>query len=134
MNRVLPYEVKAIISTTLTEDEVEPFIDAANVVITGKCASTYSSTELKELERWLAAHLVAIRTPDNASVKSKKAGKVEVQYFGTQGGTGLWSTPYGQQLMALDYSSTLAGLAGGRTATLRMFGASNEEFTEDTDA
>lgn len=131
MNRVLAYEVKAIISTTLTEDEVEPFIDAANIIITGKCSSTYTSAELKELERWLAAHFVAIRTPDNASVRSKKAGKVEVQYFGAQGGSGLYATPYGQQLLALDYNSTLAGLAGGRVATLRMFGLTNDEFASD---
>lgn len=135
-NRVTGTEVKEIINTSLSAAAVEPFITPANLIVTGKCSSTYSAAELKEIERWLAAHFVAIRDPSLSAVIRQQAGKVSQEYLLSRSNitSALETTPYGQQALAMDYQGTLAGVGGGRTATLRMFGAGNEEFDEEEDA
>ena len=63
-NRVTGSEVKEIFQTTLTASEVEVFITPANQLVTEKlAASGLSDDRLKEIERWLAAHLLAVRDP-----------------------------------------------------------------------
>lgn len=136
-NRVTGTEVKEIINTSLSAAAVEPFITPANLIVTGKCSSSgYSAAELKEIERWLAAHFVAVRDPTLSSVIKQQAGKVSQEYLVGKSNvaSALESTPYGQQALAMDYQGGLAGVGGGRVATLRMFGLTNEEFDEEDDA
>jgi hypothetical protein len=98
-------EVKQIIQTALTEEEISPFLLAANTLVTAVLSDEgYGTVLLKEIERWLAAHLVAIRDPQ---VKSETIGAVQASYHG-QSGLGLNFTPYGQQVMLLDHHGKLA--------------------------
>ena len=129
MARVTGSEVKEIINTKLTASEVEPFILAANSVITAMCSSaSYDATHLKELERWLTAHLVAIRDPSRSAVVEQKAGSASQKLqVAAKDPTGLATTPYGQQVLILDYLNTLSNL-GRQKATIRTFGAGNAEF------
>lgn len=133
-NRVTGTEVKEIINTSLSAAEVEPFIPGANAVVTGKCAAngSYSATELKEIERWLASHFVSVRDPSRSAVKSQSAGKVSITYSLISGRAGLAATPYGQQVLFLDYQNTLASLGTSRVdAKVRAFGTQHEDFEEE---
>ena len=109
-NRVSDSEVKEIIDTTVT---TTPFIDAANLIVTGKLADQgLGDALLKEIERWMSAHLVAIRDP---MIKKEKAGEAEATYVTGKEGMGLDATPYGQQVKLLDTSGALTDL-GRRSA------------------
>ena len=82
-NRVSDSEVKEIIDTTVT---TTPFIDAANLIVTSKLADQeLGDALLKEIERWLSAHLVAIRDP---MIKKDKTGEAEVTYVTGKEGMG----------------------------------------------
>ena len=105
MARVNDAEVRAIIDVDTTITDLAPFITIANLLVEDKLASSGTSEAmLKEIERWLAAHFVAIRDP---RAKSESIGGISVSYFG-QAGEGLKSTLYGQQALALDLSGALA--------------------------
>ncbi len=133
MARVTGTEVKEIINTSLTALQVEPFITAANLIVTAKCSTTYSAAELKEIERWLSAHLVSVRDPSRSAVVEQQAGKASQKYQVSKSRVvgALDATPYGQQAMAMDYAGTLAGLGSSGTYSLKMFGVTNDEFDED---
>ena len=131
-NRVTGSEVKEIINTSLTSEQVEPFITTANMIITGKCASVYSASEMIELEKWLAAHFVSIRDPSRSAVTRQKAGPAEQEYsVVSNNAQWLQVTPYGQQVMIMDYNNTLASLGTRSSMVFRVFGASNEDFSTD---
>ena len=106
MARVVDAEVKEIIETDLSD--TTPFITAANLVVTDRLGgSGLSDGQLKEIERWFAAHLVAIRDP--ISVSSKTGDATETFARG-QLGKGLDSTPYGQTVKVLDVTGKMASL------------------------
>lgn len=103
--------VKEIIDTDLTNEQVAPFLAAANTMVTDLLLSeSYSTTTLKEIERWLAAHFVAVRDPQ---VISEKTDYAQATYEGKTG-MGLNSTRYGQQAMILDHHGILARVAAGK--------------------
>lgn len=106
MARVTSDEVKQIINTTL---DPTPFIEAASVVVTDRLASeSLGITTLKEIERWLAAHFLAIRDPQKKSQSIDGASETYVMASVT--GEGLKSTLYGQQALMLDSSGVLSNL------------------------
>ena len=114
MARVIDAEVKKIIDTTIDTD---PFIQAANLIVTDRLSNQGLGDDLlKEIERWFAAHLVAIREPQ---AKAEKVGDTGVTYFGKDG-YGLDATPYGQQVMVLDPTGRMATL-GKRPAEMKAF-------------
>ncbi len=129
--RVTTEEVLTIIDTSLTD--VDAFIAAANVTITGMCGSDYDNDVLKELERWLAAHLVSIRDPSKSAFTEQNADGPSQKYqLTSRNPVGLATTRYGQQVLILDYLGKLANL--GLPASVVKFtsvGASNDEFTQD---
>jgi len=104
--RVTGTEVKAIIDTSLTASEVDPFITAASAMVDDLLSgSGLTTTQLKEVERWLSAHLVHIRDPKLSEQDINDASdKYQVGKFGM----GLEHTAYGQQAMFLDTTGTLA--------------------------
>ena len=128
-DRVTGTEVKEIIKTRLTASEIAPMITAANLLVTAKCSSAgYSTVELKEIERWLSAHFVAVRDP-SGSISEKKIGEASEKYqrgSKAQSKEALEGTPYGQQALILDYKGSLTDL-GRRQASIRAFGATNKE-------
>ena len=106
--RVTPAEVKEIIDTSLTGDELNPFINAANNLIQSKLLNLGLGTQdLIEIEKWLSAHFVAIYDP---RVESESVGgEWQTKYQGKTD-MGLKSTTYGQMALTLDWTSTLATL------------------------
>lgn len=108
--RVTETEVKEIIDTSVN---TRAFITAANMVVNQNLQNQGLSNELlKEIERWLAAHFVAIRDPRE---QSKKVGSSSANYQG-QTGLGLDHTSYGQQVKVLDYTGTLGNLGFKRAS------------------
>ena len=109
--------VKAIIDTILTIAEVTPFLNTANIIVTDNLAGSSLSAEmLEEIEKWLAAHLVAIR---DQRAKSERVEEWSVTYHG-QTGTGLEFTAYGQQVLLLDTTGIMASL-GEKKTTFKVF-------------
>lgn len=110
--RVNADEVKAIIDTTLTSTVINSYITSANVyvdeVLTGK---GLSDAILKEIERWLSAHMIA-STKERQS-KEEGAGGAFIKYTGYWS-TGLLGTSYGQMAVSLDSSGTLDALTKGK--------------------
>ena len=103
--------VKEIIDTDLTNEQITPFLIAANTMVADLLLNeNYSVTTLQEIERWLAAHFVAVRDPQ---VTSEKIGDAQAVYEGKTG-KGLESTRYGQQVMTLEHHGLLAQLASGK--------------------
>lgn len=115
MARVTYEEVREIFDTTLGPDKLTACITAAtNLVdhITAADATPAMSTaELKEVERWLAAHFGCIQDP--ISLRSK-IGDSDAWHFPaavtTAWGKNLNLTPYGQQAVAMDRTGFLANL------------------------
>jgi hypothetical protein len=116
-NRVTAAEVKEIIDTTLTESQIAPFITAANITITDILGATtvLSSDQLKEIERWLSAHFVAIRDP---RISAEKIADASATYQGKTA-MGLDSTTYGQQAKMLDTTGALANI-GKKKASMNV--------------
>jgi hypothetical protein len=117
MARVTEGEVKELIPTTET---ITAQINAANVVVTEKLGSngTITADHLKEIERWLAAHLVACSIERQTT--KEKIGATAAEFVGSQqgaAGLGLNLTTYGQQVLVLDTTGTLANL-GKRKARI----------------
>jgi hypothetical protein len=107
MPRVTEAEVQAIIDYDPAITDITPFITAANLLITQKFSGSGVSAELlKEMERWLAAHYIAIRDP---RLRNEKIGDAAVTYQG-QEGMYLDATLYGQQVKTLDPTGTMANL------------------------
>jgi len=103
--RATEIEVKEIIDTTLTDEEITPFLKAANQLITDLVSDVgYSSGTLREIERWLAAHFVAVRDP---RVAKEKIGQAQADYHG-KSGMALDFSPYGQQVMVLEHKGRIA--------------------------
>jgi len=114
MSRVTAVEVKQIIETELDDAVIDAYIASASALVDEALRSeALSETLLKEIERWLTAHLLAIsreRQPEQAS-----AGPTSIKYQGMSG-LGLDASLYGQQVKLLDTSGKLAELAGVRKA------------------
>ena len=108
-NRTDSAAVCAVLETTLDDDEVEPFIDTANILVTEYLATPLSGKTalLKEIETYLAAHFVALR---DRIAKSESADGVRFVYEG-ETGMGLDGSRYGQTAQMLDSSGTLSSLS-----------------------
>ncbi len=111
MARATEAEVKAIIDTELTEEQVSPYLRTAAVYLDDVLANEgYGEAMLTEIETWYAAHLVAIRDP---RVKSESEGDKSTSYHGSSG-MGLEHTPYGQQVLRLEHKGILATIDKGQ--------------------
>jgi hypothetical protein len=73
-----------------------------------------TTTMLKEIERWLSAHMVASTV--HRSTSEEKLGEASVKYTGYWS-QGLSSTPYGQMVQILDVTGKFANY-GKRSATI----------------
>lgn len=117
MERVTPDEVLEIMDgCTLDVGIVHVYIQSAHVLLNSifgitipveqPDSSAVDDTNIyKEMERWLAAHMIASTRFRIAS--KEQVGDAKVEYIG-KFGMGLNSTPYGQMLMAMDTSGELA--------------------------
>lgn len=106
--RITEAEVKEIIDTTLTDEQIRPFIATANAMVDDLCGDLgYGDATIHNIELWLAAHFVAIRDP---RVTQEKIGDAGAAYQGKTA-MGLEATTYGQQVMVLDYKGAIAAAA-----------------------
>jgi len=113
---VTPTEVKAILTTTLSDSDIQAFIDGATAVVDQSSVSTTLATTLvKEITRWLAAHMIASTREQQLS--SAGAGSAKAVFQGVTG-MGLDSTMYGQHVKVLDSTGILASL--GKTKPFLM--------------
>lgn len=117
MARIGPDELKEIIDTSLGDGVLWTFINAANLIVTEHLGSetSLSDEKRKEIERWLAAHMLASTREQQA--QTEEVDKAAITYQGRTG-LGLDSTFYGQQVKILDTTGILAEVLGKRKATL----------------
>jgi len=108
-NRVTEAEVKAILdNTTMTDPQILAYIVGANALV-NSVFGTGTDAILKEIEKWISAHMIAITRERQA--KKEGAGGATIEYTGEYT-EGLRSTSYGQMAIALDKSGILASLSG----------------------
>lgn len=105
--RVTATEVRVIIETSLTDAAIDSYIAVANPMVTNTVTCGLAAAVLKEIERWLTAHLISI-TKERTTTE-EKLGEATVKYAGTFG-EGLKSTPYGQMVLQLDTCGQFANL------------------------
>ncbi len=115
--RVEDSDVTAILEIEEPFPNLVPFITAANQLVTELCVPAgYPEARLKEIERWLAAHLFCVR---EKQATSESAGGVSTSYAG-QTGMRLEATFYGQTVMMLDTEQSLLKLQNPPRAKPRM--------------
>jgi hypothetical protein len=114
--RTTAAKVKEIIETTQTDAIVDAFILGANRIVEDNLGDADLADEtLDEIERWLAAHLLAC-TIERQAIKMG-GGPAPAIEFTNQHGQGLELTTYGQMALALDTSGALASL-GMKSASI----------------
>ena len=115
MARVTATEVKAILDDSeLTDAQVDVYITSANTFVTDVLTdASLTVATMKEIERWMTAHMIAMTR--ERQVKKAGAGGAEVEYVGYWS-TGLNGTSYGQMAVSLDTSKTLEAMAKGKLA------------------
>ena len=121
--RVTPAEVKEIMDNCTTSDAiVNTFIVGASAVVDKVFTNdaSMSETMLKEVERWLTAHMLASTLSRTTS--DEKLGDAQLTYTG-KWAMGLDSTPYGQMVKTLDVSGRMAkmGLKGASMYAIPNF-------------
>jgi len=117
MGRVTATEVKAILDDSLlTDPQIDVYISSANVMV-NKVLGTEVTDILKEIERWLTAHMITITRERQA--KKEGAGGASIEYTGNYG-EGLKQTSYGQMVLNLDSSGSFAALGGNAAYTFAI--------------
>lgn len=114
MARVTAAEVLEIMpqDTVLTSVSILPFITSANIFVTDVLTDLLTDETLKEIERWLAAHMATV-VRERLS-KEAGAGGAYIKYAGNWGEE-LSSTQYGQMVLMLDTSNKLRNLKDGKS-------------------
>jgi hypothetical protein len=110
---VTPSNVKAILPTDLTDEDLQAFIDGATELVTATLAGALSDSLTKEITCWLTAHMLA--STREQQMASAGAGGATVKYQGVYG-LGLDGTMYGQHVKILDTTGKLAALGGKGSA------------------
>ncbi len=108
MSRTDSAAVCAVLDTVLDDDEVDPFVNTANLMVTAYLGTSDLAADLlKEIETYLAAHFVTHR---DRITSEEDADSVS---FTFQGETkmGLDSSLYGQTAQILDTTGILSQLS-----------------------
>lgn len=107
MPRVTEDAVLAIMETTLTADEVAPYlVDASSYITSVMAGEGYGDEDLARIEKWYAAALIYDRNPN--IVKSKKVGDASVTFRSDESGNPFW-----KNVMRFDYKGILANIDKG---------------------
>ena len=107
MARTTSDAVNGILEKTATLS-LTPFITSANLMVTKHCSDNtdYTTTDLEEIERYLAAHFYHVAKTRN---DADRAGPVS-RTRRSRVDMGLNLTHYGQMAMRLDWAGGLAAL------------------------
>lgn len=123
MARVTDEEVQEIISLNVLTS-TDPFITTANLLVTQHLGTSgLSAAVLAQIEKYLAAHLVALH-PDERQLAEQKLGEATDKYAG-QFGDQLDFTQFGQTVKILDSTGILAGI-GGDSVEIDIITVDNE--------
>lgn len=102
MARTNTIQVKQIIDTALTDPEIDDIISFSNRMTTTILASaSLTSAELKDIETYLTAHIIAITK--ERQTKEERVGDVWIKYYDHPTGW-LEQTTFGQTVMVMDTS------------------------------
>jgi hypothetical protein len=113
MARVTVDDVNGLLETDVDDTKVEVAIAGATAMV-DEALGTGTTAILKEIERYLAAHLLACGA---ARLSAKEeAGGAKVEYVGKTG-MGLDASQFGQMVKILDTTGKLATL-GLKNATI----------------
>ena len=135
MARTTEAEIRKILEVDAAITDFDPFINAANAMVTEHCTDIEASPAAI-VETWLAAHLVCIRDTRPSSEAVTGAAGVSIHYqFKLD--LGLACTMYGQMAMTLDPTGGLARwnkqiLSGKAGVTVGVTWLGTED-TEDED-
>jgi len=114
--RVTADEVEAIMDDSFAMEssfDVSPFITVATLVVDDRLSSAgHSDALLKEIERWLSAHLASCKYTRH---KSQQIGDTQEALQVGALGKGLEWSSYGQQVKLLDSSGILANVGKRKT-------------------
>lgn len=111
MPRVVKADVDKIIDTQIAD--LDTFIETANLIVNEHLQGEISSEPLlTKIELYLAAHFVALTDEGGGIVRSSMGDAADS--FANVYEAGLRSTRFGQQALALDYTSTLATITTGK--------------------
>lgn len=117
MPRTTDTAVRGIIEGVDEEDDLDPFIETANIVVTALCEQIYlladsvnGPSQLELIERWLAAHFYSC---DRSRLLTETIGKAK---DGIEGkiDLGLQLTHHGQQVKGIDFRGALADFGQNR--------------------
>ena len=124
---ITPAYVREVINTSLTDDEINGLISAAVAMVnTALNGCSIANETMTEIQRWLAAHFIAIKG-SLSSVGSSTAGIVEekigdasvkyadstkTSYTTTTSMANLKSTMWGQTAISFDPTGRLASIGG----------------------
>lgn len=113
-----PADLAVLIEEAPGED-LQPFLDDANLLITDILGTSLSPERLKLIEKYLAAHLWVIAA-EKGGLTKERALDAENAYQVVDG-TGLSSTRFGQQVISFDTTGELdKALSYKKKAQLRL--------------
>lgn len=96
-------------NTDLTDEQIISFINSASLFVTTNLLGSGLTEEvLTDIEKWLTAHFISATLL--RPTKKEKAGSAEAEYYNVLG-QNLLSTAYGQVVLTLDSTGTLAALS-----------------------
>ena len=118
------------IDSSFSETDFDPFIEAANALVTEVCSTDdYDTTRLELIERWLSAHFYAIRVPRETD---EKAGSVSAKYQ-SKVDLGFDVTHYGQMALRLDTAGGLAAINAEAKGGGKITATGSYAGTDDLD-
>jgi hypothetical protein len=135
MARTTPELVAGIIEVdSVSIPDLTPFIDVANAIVTEVCVpEEYDDTRLELIERWLSAHVYALRDPRTSSESAGVRLPTNSTY-----GMNFQGTSYGQMALLLDTKGGLAALSkrteNGKKAIVGVTYLGTSDDTEEDDA
>ena len=103
MARVTATEVRVIITTALLDAAIDAYIAIANPMVTNTVMCGLGAAVLKEIERWLTAHLISI-TQERITTE-EKLGEATVKYA-----TGGKTQSYWDMVLFLDTCGSFKNL------------------------
>ncbi len=109
MARTNATDVKLLLNSDVADATADTFITTANLLVTDVLGSSsgLSSGLLEDIEKWLAAHLLAM-SPYERQATKQKIDDAEDTYGKV--GLRLDNTTYGQMVLVLDTSGSFTDL------------------------
>lgn len=107
--------VKEVMDTNLSDADITAHINiASDLVTTALVSSGLGSTRITNIERYVAAHLIAMRDRLAGQTSAEWLSSEAKVEFSGKWGEALKSTNYGQTAIVLDTTGTLSQMGAAR--------------------